>query len=128
MSHGLINCDYLCQPKFDDVPLTAEFARGNAKQSMEVFNYKIQLPAVGGGRVLKGKHQLQKDVRRSDCVKLNKRSDSIHIRATASVIHDVRSKILICTYFLLDFCYFQFQWLLMELVDMKRYPELHCNG
>ncbi|XP_020219972.1 protein EMSY-LIKE 3 isoform X2 [Cajanus cajan] len=76
-------------PKFNEVPLTAEFAHGNVEHSMEMFNYKVQLPPTGGGRVLKGKHQLQKDFHRSDCVKLKKKSDIIQIRATDMVIHDV---------------------------------------
>ncbi|RDY09170.1 Protein EMSY-LIKE 3, partial [Mucuna pruriens] len=80
-------------PKFHDDPLTAEFSHGSVEKSMEMFNYNVQLPPVGGGRALKGKYQLQKDFHRSNCVKLKKRSDLIQIRATDKVIHDV-SKIL----------------------------------
>ncbi|KAL2320520.1 hypothetical protein Fmac_029489 [Flemingia macrophylla] len=83
-------------PKFNEVPLTAEFSPGNVEHSMEMFNYKVQLPPAGGGRVLKGKHQLQKDFHRSDFVKLKKRSDIIHIRATDRVIHDVEKMLFSC--------------------------------
>lgn len=87
---------------------------------MEMLNCNVQLPPVGGGRGLKGKYPLQKDLHRSHLVKLKKRSDLIQLRATDRVIHDV-SKIFICVYFLLDFCYFfHFHWLFIELVDMKK--------
>ncbi|XP_027353038.1 protein EMSY-LIKE 4-like [Abrus precatorius] len=76
-------------PKFNGDPLTAEFSHGNVEQSTEMFNYNVQLPPIGGGRVLKGKYQLEKDFHRSDCVKLKNRSDLIQIRATDRVIHDV---------------------------------------
>ncbi|CAJ1919546.1 unnamed protein product [Sphenostylis stenocarpa] len=76
-------------PKFNDDPLTAEFVHEKVQQSIEMFNYSVQLPPVGGGRVLKGKHLLQKDLHRSHSAKLNKRSDLIQLRATDRVIHDV---------------------------------------
>ncbi|KAL2565130.1 hypothetical protein AAZV13_19G087800 [Glycine max] len=77
-------------PKFNDDPLNAEFAHGNVQQSMEMLNCNVQLPPVGGGRGLKGKYPLQKDLHRSHLVKLKKRSDLIQLRATDRVIHDVK--------------------------------------
>ncbi|KAG4927582.1 hypothetical protein JHK82_053346 [Glycine max] len=50
----------------------------------------MPLPPVGGGRGLKGKYPLQKDLHRSHLVKLKKRSDLIQLRATDRVIHDVK--------------------------------------
>ncbi|XP_061356744.1 protein EMSY-LIKE 4-like [Gastrolobium bilobum] len=76
-------------PKFNDDPLTAEFAHGNVEKSMNTFNYNAQLPPIGREKVLKGKYQLKKDFNRSECVKLKNRSDLIEIRATDRVIHDV---------------------------------------
>ncbi|BAT84981.1 hypothetical protein LR48_Vigan03g198400 [Vigna angularis] len=76
-------------PKFNNDPLTAEFVHGKVQQSMEMFNYSVHLPPVGGGRVLKGKHLLQKDLHRSHSTKLKKRSDLIQLRPTDKVIHDV---------------------------------------
>ncbi|ESW33869.1 hypothetical protein PHAVU_001G105300 [Phaseolus vulgaris] len=76
-------------PKFNDDPLTAEFVHGKVQQSMEMFSYSVRLPPVGVGRVLKGKHLLQKDLYRSHSAKFKKRSDLIQLRPTDRVIHDV---------------------------------------
>ena len=59
---------------------------------MEMLDYNVHIPPIGRGRLLKGKHQLKKDFRTSECVKLKNRSDVIEIRATDRVIHDVRKK------------------------------------
>jgi len=65
---------------------------------MEMFNYAVHLPPVGGGRVLKGKHLLQKDLPRSHFGQLKKRSDLIQLRPTNRVIHDVSKILCACTF------------------------------
>lgn len=57
---------------------------------MDMFNYDVQLPPVGRGRVLKGKYPFKKYVHTSESLKLKNRPDVIEIRATDRVIHDVR--------------------------------------
>jgi len=74
---------------------------------MEMFSYSVRLPPVGVGRVLKGKHLLQKDLYRSHSAKFKKRSDLIQLRPTDRVIHDV-SKIFICMYIFIGFSVFSF--------------------
>lgn len=110
----------MCQPKFNGDSLTAEFVHGKVQQSMEMFNYSVQLPPVGGGRVLKGKHLLQKDLHRSHSAKLKKRSDVIQLRPTDRVIRDV-SKILTCMYFLIGFLLFSFS---LAIHGTCRYEEV----
>ncbi|KAJ1409129.1 ENT domain [Sesbania bispinosa] len=88
-SHISIPIPSSMPPKFISDPLTAEFAHGKAEQSMEMFNYNVQLPPIGRGGVQKGKYPLKKYIHTSESLKLKNRSDIIEIRATDKVIHDV---------------------------------------
>lgn len=86
-------------PKFNGDLLAAEFAYENAEKSIEMLNHNVQLPPVGKGKVPKGKYQLKKYFPASEPLKLQNSSDLIRIRATDSVIHDVRK--ILTSYYLL---------------------------
>ncbi|XP_019437479.1 PREDICTED: protein EMSY-LIKE 2-like [Lupinus angustifolius] len=75
-------------PKHNDVQLAAQVSHGHGKLSMQMFNSCVQLPPIGRGKVLKGKHKL-KDFHTSECVQLKNKSDLIQIRPTDLVIHGV---------------------------------------
>jgi len=95
---GLLIEFCLCQPKFNDNLLTAEFIHGNADQPKEMFNYDAQLPPIGRGNVPKQNDQFKQYFLPSKSVMLNNKSDLIQIRATDRVIQDVR-KFLFHVYF-----------------------------